>query len=262
MFTLTYWNSGPGSEALVIVAIQIICFFAVNPFLIALPDWRNTVREEAEALMHFSVEKNMFLKSAVTTALIVLISLVAFGCLQLVIDSLGGFEMWVSMLFDSASLTLPFICFGLYTSLPLQIVQILASMPFLCMIFFSTTFSPGAGIDGVKALRFLFARFYLWCRIPGIQESMEGCPDEDMLVWWTVATGLLGFVLFFLYQVCRVHVGARMRRVEARTLRQQIKTKPEFAALQRLLYRGCVPGSPGSAAKGSARAPEVQPLVV
>ena len=63
--------------------------------------------------------------------------------------------MWVSMLFDSASLTLPFICFGLYSRLPLQIVQILASLPFLFMIFFSTTFSPGSGVAGVKALRYL-----------------------------------------------------------------------------------------------------------
>ena len=112
------------------------------------------------------------------------------------------------MLFDSASLTLPFICFGLYSKLPLQIVQILASLPFLFMLFFSTTFSPGAGVPGVKALRYLFARFYLWCR-PGVlqlvevtsaeglvtyEPVMEGCPDEDMLVGCTVASGCLGMV--------------------------------------------------------------------
>ena len=33
------------------------------------------------------------------------------------------------------------------------------------MIFFSTTFSPGSGVAGVKELRYLFARFYLWCRL-------------------------------------------------------------------------------------------------
>ena len=66
---------------------------------------------------------------------------------------------------DGTSLTLPFICFGLYSSLPLQVVQILASFPFLLMIFFSTTFSPGAGVAGVKSLRYLFSRFYFWCAL-------------------------------------------------------------------------------------------------
>jgi hypothetical protein len=69
------------------------------------------------------------------------------------------------MLFDYASLTLPFVCLGLYSRLPREFVQTLASMPFLLMIFFSSTFSPGAGVDGLKALRYLFPRFYLWCRL-------------------------------------------------------------------------------------------------
>ncbi len=57
---------------------------------------------------------------------------------------------------------------------------------------FSTAFSPGAGVPGLKALRYLFARFYLWCRLPGVQ--MEGCPDDDMLVGCTIASGCLGMV--------------------------------------------------------------------
>jgi len=36
-------------QALVLVALQIIAFFAINPFLIALPDWRNTIIEEASS---------------------------------------------------------------------------------------------------------------------------------------------------------------------------------------------------------------------
>jgi hypothetical protein len=75
---------------------------------------------------------------------------------------------------DSASLTFPFICLGLYTKLSFQAVCVLAGMPFLFMIFFSTTFSPGAGIEGLKALRYLFSRFYLWCMIPQVAPSMEG----------------------------------------------------------------------------------------
>merc|ERR1712199_97451 len=113
--------------------------------------------EEAEALMHFSVQMNLALKSCIVLLLLTVISVIAFGCLQGVMQSntLGGVELWVMMLFDSASLTFPFICFGLYSALPLQAV----------MIFFSTTFSPGSGVEGVKALRYLFARFYFWCHV-------------------------------------------------------------------------------------------------
>ena len=56
---------------------------------------------------------------------------------------------------------------------------------------FSTSFSPGAGVPGLKALRYLFARFYLSCRVPG---QMEGCPDDYLLVGCTIASGCLGTV--------------------------------------------------------------------
>ena len=67
-------------------------------------------------------------------------------------------------------------------------------MPFLFMIFFSSTFSPGAGVDSLKVLRFLFPRFYLWCRLPGVKDFMEDCPDDDMLVGCVVGSGCLGMV--------------------------------------------------------------------
>ena len=89
-------------------------------------------------------------KSVVTLMLLVVVITVAWGCLVAVLDTpvTNDADMWVAMLFDLASLTLPFICFGLYSTLPLQIVQTVASLPFLFMIFFSGTFSPGAGVEG------------------------------------------------------------------------------------------------------------------
>merc|ERR1712195_349465 len=151
LFLMSFWDSKAGQEALVLVGLQIVAFFAINPFLISLADWRNTVTEEADALMHASVQTMMHLKSVVTLILLIVINVITFGCLIACLDTKATNDagMWVSMLFDSASLTLPFICFGLSSQLPLQIVQILASLPFLFMIFFSTTFSPagdaGAG---------------------------------------------------------------------------------------------------------------------
>ena len=77
------------------------------------------------------------------------------------------------------------------------------------MIFFSTTFSPGSGVAGVKELRFLFARFYLWCRLPGVKDYMEDCPDDDMLIGCVVGSGCLGMVLFVIFQCIRVFVVKR-----------------------------------------------------
>jgi hypothetical protein len=241
LFLMSFWDSKTGQEALVLVGLQIVAFFAINPFLISLADWRNTVTEEADALMHASVQTMMHLKSVVTLILLIVINVITFGCLIACMketnETVNNAGMWVSMLFDSASLTLPFICFGLYSRLPLQIVQILASLPFLFMIFFSTTFSPGAGVEGVKTLRYLFARFYLWCRVPGVKKSMEDCPDDDMLVICTVASGCLGMVLFIIFQLVRVFVVKRADASKTKAIKEEIAAKPEFATIQSELYK-------------------------
>ena len=129
IFLMSYWDSKEGSEALVLVAIQIIAYFCINPYLLSLVDWRNYTTEEAEALLHSSVDLYKGLKSSVVLLLLLVIASISYGVLQLSLSDGGlrGGEYFVSMLFDSASLTLPFICFGLYTVLPLEAVQILAS---------------------------------------------------------------------------------------------------------------------------------------
>ena len=78
--------------------------------------------EEADALMHCSVQMNLFLKSCVTLLLLLIINVITFGVLLAVLDTptTNNAGMWICMLFDSASLTLPFICIGLYSKLPLQ----------------------------------------------------------------------------------------------------------------------------------------------
>merc|ERR1711966_27340 len=243
LFLMSFWESKKGQEALVLVGLQIVAFFAINPFLISLADWRNTVTEEADALMHASVQTMMHLKSVVTLILLVVINVITFGCLIAAMEDqvdnsvVNDSGMWVSMLFDSASLTLPFICFGLYSQLPLQIVQILASLPFLFMIFFSTPFSPGSGVAGVKELRYLFARFYLWCRVPGVKDAMEGCPADDMLVGCVVGSGCLGMVLFVIFQLIRVFVIKRADASKTKAIKEEIASRPAFASIQSELYK-------------------------
>ena len=150
------------------------------------------------------------------------------------------------MLFDSASLELPFICFGLYSSLPLQVVQILASFPFLLMIFFSTTFSPGAGVAGVKSLRYLFSRFYFWCALEAHSKelvededdiflSMEGCPPEDDLLMYAVLSGCLGAFLFLMLQLLLKAVG-RSRQAKAELKHVRHAERASYFELQTKLY--------------------------
>ena len=131
LFLLSFWDS-EGPESLVLVAIQILAFFSLNPFLIGLTDWRNIVAEEASALMHSSVQSMLTLKTIVALSLMTVVITAAWGCLVAVLDTsvTNDPEMWVAMLFDFASLTLPFVCLGLYSRLPLQFVQTSPRCPF------------------------------------------------------------------------------------------------------------------------------------
>ena len=155
LFLATFWDSSEESSALVLVAGGIIAFFGINPALLSLVEWRNMMLEEAEALMHSSAETNRALKTILMIGIILVISLVEYGVVNAVIDGLENVKFWVAMLMDSASMTFPLICLGLYTRMPFQAVQILGSLPFLFMIFMSTTFSPGAGVAVIKELRYL-----------------------------------------------------------------------------------------------------------
>ena len=89
--------------------------------------------------MHASKSMNKALKFLLTLFLVVLISLFEYGITVAVVDGLSDFKFWVAIVMDSASMTFPLICLGLYTTLPFQAVEILGSMPFLFMIFLSTS---------------------------------------------------------------------------------------------------------------------------
>ena len=104
-----------------------------------------------------------------------------------------------------------------------QLVQFLAGWPFLYTVGFSTTFSPGSGIIGVKGLRYLFPRFYLWCLLPGVQVLMEGCPavddDHQGIVWYMVLTSIVAVTIFLVGQVVALVV--RMWKRQQRQLKEQ-----------------------------------------
>ena len=191
--------------------------------------------EEAEALLHASKTMNKILKTLLTLFLILIVSGIQFGITNAVVDGLEDASFWVAMLFDSASLTFPFICFGLYTKLPFQTAQILSSMPFLFMIFFSTTFSPGSGVPVLKELRYLFVRFYFWCMVPGVQDSMENCPSThgaNML--YLILSGLIGLVLFSV--VMGVSHLTKSRKSKKESTKKNSLRDQEFRDLQLEMY--------------------------
>ncbi|KAJ1460484.1 hypothetical protein M885DRAFT_509482 [Pelagophyceae sp. CCMP2097] len=243
-FLLSFWNTSKGYEPLVMVAAQIIAYFCVNPYLLSLTDWRNYITEESEALMHASLQTNMAMKVGLTLMLILIISAVEYGLLQLVRpDTLEGGDLFLMMLMDSASLTLPQIAFALFTNLPQTITQVCGSLPFLLMIFFSTTFSPGAGVEGVKNLRYLFSRYYLWCRLPNIK--MDGCPAGNMLPVYATITGLGFFGIFGAYvYVKNAFAGAAFNKQKEQ--RALLENDADFVRLKALLNGGRKHASKGT----------------
>jgi hypothetical protein len=234
LFIAAFWDSAEESAALVLVAGGIISFFCVNPYLLSLVEWRNAMLEESEALLHASKGMNKMLKFLLTLSIVVVISVVEFGVVNAVIDGLSSVQFWVGIMFDSASLTFPQICLGLYTRMPFQACQILGSLPFLLMIFLSTTFSPGAGVAGLKELRYLYARFYLWCMTPGVEDLMEGCPSEDLNILYLILSAFLGTFIFLAAKFF-LSIRRSFKKIEAETRRASIMDT-EFHQLQVELY--------------------------
>ena len=84
MFLFMFWDSKPGSEALVLIAAGNRAFFTANPNFLQLVDWRIHMVEEAEALMHSSMATNKLLKMILTLFLLLVITIIQFNCQEVV----------------------------------------------------------------------------------------------------------------------------------------------------------------------------------
>jgi len=231
---LTFWNSEPGTEALVLIATGLVAFFSLHPYMIQLVDWRNMMEEEAEALLHFSKSMNKFLKLFVTVFLLLFVNCIRFWCQDAVIGTLTSTRYFFSLFLDSFSITSLHILLGLYSKLTEQEVQTLAACPFMCVIFFSTTFSPGAGIPGLQGLKYLFPRFYLWCMLPGVQDLMEGCPESNALAYMAMATFVVPSLFLLWVMFCRLN--KKLRNVKKHSSQRGLKKTAEYAHLQLELF--------------------------
>ena len=235
LFLLTFWGSKSGSEDLILVAGELVSFYTAYPYVLQLVDWRVYMAEEAEALMHSSKSTNKLLKAIMTLFILFIIACIQFSCMFAVIGTLADFEFFIAILFDNVSQLISLICLGLYSDLPDQTVQTLGQVPFLLMVFFSTTFSPGAGVNGIKEFRYLFPRFYLWCMLPDENEmEMEGCPENNTLVYLIVSS-LLFPLLFALWKLGQA-LYARLRQKKTNSSLLESMRSLEFAELQLELY--------------------------
>jgi len=235
LFLLMYWDSSPGTEALVVIAAGLVSFFTANPYFLQLCDWRIFMIEEAEALLHSSKSMNKALKTCLTLFILIVVGTIQFACQEAVIGTMTTVEFYFGIMFDLLSLMVGLVLFGLYSDLPDQMVQILGAMPFLLMVFFSTTFSPGSGVQGIKELRYLFSRFYLWCMLPGgVSDMMEGCPEDNLLLYLILSSLLVPF----LYVVVKVGLDTyrKFHHVKKQSSRFESMKTTAFAELQLELF--------------------------
>ena len=234
LFLLAFWDSSEDSQALILIAGSLVSYFCVKPYLLSLVEWRNAMLEEAEALVHSSKGVNKTLKALLTVLLILIISLIEFGIVNATVDGLSAFKFWVAMLFDQTSLTFSLISLGLFTQLHFQAAEILGLLPFLLMIFLSTTFSPGSGVPVIKELRFMWSRFYFWCMVPSVQDDMEGCPAEDLNMLYLILAALLALFCFLCVKAFLLIRSKSKKTQEAVKRRDMVDD--EFIELQVELY--------------------------
>ena len=145
-----------------------------------------------------SVETNLTLRTCLTFFFGLIIWNLEYLVVNIVVSGLNTIDVWLGIFFDNLSTTMPFIIMGLYTSAPHQEVEMIGSFPFLLMLFLSTAYSPGAGIPVLKELRYIFPKFYFWCFVPGVDDSMEGCPETRGEILLYMALSSFTFSAIFL----------------------------------------------------------------
>lgn len=189
--------------------------------------------EEAEALLHASKRMNKCLMTMLAIALCTVVSLIQWATLNAVVSGFESPKFWLALMMDSLFLKMLFIILGLFSKLKFHLVQILAAFPFLFVIFFSTTFSPGAGLSGLKALRYLFPRYYFWCMIPSTQPFMEGCPEKNNILY-LFCVSLLPLIIFFVYKGMALLRSSSNKREAAK--KHDALKDDEFTTLQSELF--------------------------
>jgi hypothetical protein len=80
----------------------------------------------------------------------------------------------------------------------------------------------------------LYARFYFWCMVPAVQDSMEGCPGSLNLLY-LVLSALIGlFIFLVVIGILKIKKG-QQKAVQEKSRRASMMDS-EFQQLQKELY--------------------------
>ena len=240
IFAASFWDSPESAAQFVLIASQMLPFLTMNPYILGLVGWRAAMSEEARALVHSSSLMNINLKFILSITIFFAIITMEFSIINLVLSgpslNTNTIRFFFMLLCDGWTLIFPQIWLGLYSQLQLQMVQTLGSVPFLYMIFFSTTFSPGnTGIPVLKELRYLSTRFYFFCEISVGESLLEGCPESSTTnLLLTIATTFVTSILFIACVLARRH-SKNCKRDLAQIFIKKMAQDDEFRSFQKSL---------------------------
>ena len=86
-----------------------------------------------------------------------------------------------------------------------------------------------------KELRYLYARFYFWCMVPAVQDTMEGCPPSNLNLLYLILSALIGlFIFLVVIAVLKIKKGQQKAVMEKS--RRASMMDAEFQQLQKELY--------------------------
>jgi hypothetical protein len=95
--------------------------------------------------------------------------------------------------------------------------------------------SRASAVPVIKELRYLFTRFYMFCMLPGVQDSMEGCPESQAVnLALLCLTGLMTVILFFGYVAIKGCLKST-KKAKVLELRGTLHSDERFQALQQEL---------------------------
>ena len=70
---------------------------------------------------------------------------------------------------------------------------------------------------------------------PGVEDNMEGCPDDDVNLLYLVVSGLMGVVIFVASKLL-FRLRGKLQKKEAASKMKDMAGSEDFKALQEELY--------------------------
>lgn len=87
----------------------------------------------------------------------------------------------------------------------------------------------------LKELRYLFPRYYFWCMVPYVQDTMEECPDDDIIILYLVLSTFTGVFILFVVLLA-VHLRENTQRKHQASRHDDIMKKDGFHNLQAKIH--------------------------